>query len=57
MKLNYVQVRKEQLVEERDKNTNEYDRQWYNRLINELSWAENMLIGTAKENCILQMEE
>ena len=41
-KQRYVDVRIEQLAEERDKNTDTYDIAWYNRLIEELTWAQQM---------------
>jgi len=41
-KQRYVDVRIEQLAEERDKNTDTYDIAWYNRLIEELTWAKQM---------------
>ena len=41
-KQKYIDVRIEQLAEERDKNTDTYDIAWYNRLIEELTWAQQM---------------
>ena len=31
--LDYITIRKGQLLEDRDKASKEYDKQWYNRLI------------------------
>lgn len=36
---NYIRMRCEQLAEEREKCHDEYDKQWYNRIISELHWA------------------
>lgn len=35
----YIEVRVSQLQEEIEKCNNDYDKQWYNRIINELHWA------------------
>ena len=39
---NYIDVRIEQLKEELTKPNNEHDKNWYNRLIQELDWARQM---------------
>lgn len=36
----YIEVRTSQLKEEIEKCNNEYDKQWYNRIISELHWAK-----------------
>ena len=36
----YIDVRTAQLQEEINKCNNEYDKQWYNRIISELHWAK-----------------
>lgn len=35
----YIKIRCEQLREDRDKASEDYDRQWYNRVIEELNWV------------------
>ena len=37
----YIEVRIEQLQEDMKKARDPYDKQWYNRIINELSWARD----------------
>ena len=50
----YIQVRISQLETERDNpHCSEYDSTWYNRLIQELGWAEQMMKGEVTENCSL----
>ena len=49
----YVNVRVSQLEDESRKQNSDYDVQWYSRLIQELKWAESMLLGKEKENCSL----
>ena len=47
----YISIRIAQLKEDRD-NTN-YDAAWYNRLIQELDWADQMIHNKEKRNCSL----
>ena len=42
----YVAVRVKQLKEDREKASDEHDKRWYTRLIQELNWVVN-----PKENC------
>lgn len=49
----YVNVRVKQLEEDREKASKDYDKEWYNRIINELRWAESMLLGEQTDNCNL----
>ena len=42
----YINVRVEQLKEEREKTHNELDKMWYTRMIQELSWVKD-----PKHNC------
>ena len=35
----YIKIRSEQLREDRDKTTDPMDKQWYNRVIEELNWV------------------
>lgn len=37
----YLEVRIDQLKEDLEKASDPYDKQWYNRLIQELSWAHS----------------
>lgn len=37
----YIDVRVKQLEEEIEKCNNDYDKQWYNRIISELHWARS----------------
>jgi len=43
---NYIGVRVEQLKEDREKASDDHDKMWYTRLIQELNWVIN-----SKENC------
>lgn len=51
--MNYIEIRVQQLIEERDKNQGAMEIQWYNRLINELHWADQMLNKKDIQNCNL----
>jgi hypothetical protein len=53
IKPNYIDVRIEQLKEESTKPNNEYDRSWYNRLIQELDWVRQMQTSPDK-NCYME---
>ena len=45
----YILVRVKQLKEDREKASDEHDKMWYTRLIQELNWVAN-----PKENCSIQ---
>ena len=45
----YIRIRIEQLREDMDKAHDQYDRRWYNRLIQELKWA-----ASSKHNCYME---
>ena len=45
----YIDIRVEQLKEDMAKAKDPYDKQWYNRIINELSWARDRDI-----NCYME---
>ena len=47
--LAYIGVRIAQLKEDREKASDEHDKMWYTRLIQELNWVAN-----PKENCSIQ---
>jgi len=52
--MNYIEIRVQQLIEERDKNQGTMEIQWYNRLINELHWANQMTTNKKElQNCNL----
>tara|TARA_B100000470_G_C19738596_1_gene368083 strand:+ start:904 stop:1101 length:198 start_codon:yes stop_codon:yes gene_type:complete len=55
-KPNYIDVRIGQLKEEMHKPNNEYDRKWYNRLIQELDWAKQMETSPTR-NCYMEEEK
>jgi len=48
----YVNIRIEQLKADREKASNIHDKQWYTRLIQELSW-----VTQRKENCSLESRD
>ncbi len=50
---NYIEVRIEQLKEELSRPNTEYDKTWYNRLIQELDWARQMGKGKVTKNCYM----
>lgn len=45
----YILVRVKQLKEDREKASDDHDKMWYTRLIQELNWVAN-----PKENCSIQ---
>ncbi len=47
-------MRKEQLAEDRDKASKDYDKQWYTRLIQELDWAEQAMNKKYRRNCYME---
>jgi hypothetical protein len=53
VKPDYITVRIEQLKEELTKPNSEHDKNWYNRLIQELSWVKEMQNGPSK-NCYME---
>ena len=52
--VNYIVMRKEQLAEDRDKASKDYDKQWYTRLIQELDWAEQAMNKKYRRNCYME---
>jgi len=61
MKPNYIAVRIEQLKEELDKMSDHQwsedmvpDKTWYNRIIQELTWAKEMQEGKVTRNCFME---
>lgn len=47
----YIDIRIDQLKEDQAKASNPDDRAWYNRLIQELSWAKNQ-----NHNCYMESD-
>jgi len=45
----YIDIRISQLANDMSKAKDEYDKQWYNRIIQELSWARNQ-----DHNCYME---
>ena len=52
--VDYIEVRKKQLEEDRNKANNVYDKQWYNRLIQELDWAGQIVSTETTRNCFME---
>ena len=53
VKPDYITVRIEQLKEDMAKASKDYDKSWYNRLIQELDWAKQMNTIPSK-NCYME---
>jgi|TARA_R110001592_G_scaffold238298_1_gene497914 hypothetical protein len=52
---NYIAMRMEDLKNERDNPHNsEYDSLWYNRIIQELDWAQQAELSAKKRNCFME---
>ena len=52
---NYINMRMEQLSVERDNPHNsEKDSKWYNRIIQELDWAQQAINKTTQRNCFME---
>jgi len=52
----YIRNRISQLKEDMDKAHDDYDKMWYNRLIQELNWA-NQMNGKPSHNCYMAGED
>ena len=51
----YISSRIEQLKEDKEKASNPHDKAWYNRLIQELDWVEQMSVRKkATHNCYME---
>jgi len=48
-KVDYIQMRIEQLTEDMNKASDPYDKQWYQRMIQELSWVVHQ-----QHNCYME---
>ena len=53
----YVKARKEQLHEDMKKAHDDHDVAWYNRLIQELDWVEQMTGVRPYRNCYMEGKE
>lgn len=51
--IEYINVRIEQLKEDMDKASDPHDKQWYNRLIQELDWVLQMK-DKPNHNCYME---
>ena len=49
----YIKVRIPQLMDDMNKATDPYDKQWYNHIIQELTWAYEMQ-SENKTNCYME---
>jgi len=49
----YIDIRIQQLEEDRDKCHSEYDQQWYNRIISELYWVKSNI----NSDCFMEQEQ
>ena len=52
----YIKVRKNQLQEDMEKAHNDHDVAWYNRLIQELDWVDQMN-AKPTHNCYMEGKE
>jgi len=50
----YIKSRIIQLMDDMNKASDEYDKQWYNRIIQELTWVQDMDGTTEKTNCYME---
>ena len=53
-KPDYIPMRIEQLLEDRDKAKQDYDKLWYTRVIQELDWAQQAIANTKQRNCYME---
>ena len=50
----YIPMRIEQLLEDREKAKQDYDKLWYTRVIQELDWAQQAIANTKQRNCYME---
>ena len=55
-KPDYIPMRIEQLLEDRDKAKQDYDKLWYTRVIQELDWAQQAIANTKQRNCYMERD-
>jgi hypothetical protein len=53
----YITMRVEQLKEDMEKASNPYDKQWYNRIIQELCWAQMTEKKIPGKNCYMEASQ
>ncbi len=52
----YIPMRIEQLLEDREKAKQDYDKLWYTRVIQELDWAQQAIANTKQRNCYMERD-
>jgi hypothetical protein len=50
----YIEARIKQLMDDMNNASDEYDKQWYNRIIQELTWVRDMSGTESKTNCYME---
>lgn len=55
-KPDYIPMRIEQLLEDREKAKQDYDKLWYTRVIQELDWAQQAIANTKQRNCYMERD-
>ena len=50
----YIEARISQLMDDMNKASDEYDKQWYNRIIQELTWVQDMGGTKPKTSCYME---
>ena len=56
-KPDYIPMRIEQLLEDRDKAKQDYDKLWYTRVIQELDWVQQAQGRKFRRNCYMENED
>jgi len=57
VKPDYIPMRINQLLEDRDKAHDDYDKLWYNRIIQELDWVQQAQGRKFRRNCYMENED
>lgn len=50
----YLEARLRELTEDMGRSTQEHDKKWYNRLIQELDWARQLNNGKFTNDCYME---
>lgn len=53
--INYIDGRINQLIEDKEKVSDPYDLQWYNRMIQELEWTKQVINNKYEKDCALKI--
>lgn len=53
--IKYIDGRINQLLEDKEKVSDPYDQQWYNRIIQELEWAKQVVSDKYSKDCALKI--